>query len=243
MKEYFTFLQRNSGNNQAIITEKTCNLCSVFSSCSYTLDGYSSDIERNTNNSIQHYTSICTQLNDCKYCYVSLTSQLTSSHWFTCCILTFESVRCSSSVNNLIAGRTCVNRHVTLVTTWIFGRCEILYTQNTANTGSLARCNLGSEVLGLDTVSHGDWPLEARWGNCSQWHPCREVEKAKMLGTEDNTTWYSQDKKKKSWFNMAAVFVSLSLPLTLQKFRFHIKRNKETFTLVTKFCGFFLQVL
>ena len=37
----------------------------------------------NTNDSIQHYTFICTLLNGSKYCYVSLTIQLEISHLFT----------------------------------------------------------------------------------------------------------------------------------------------------------------
>ena len=37
----------------------------------------------NTDNSIQHYSFISTQLNGSKYCYVSLTIQLNRSHLFT----------------------------------------------------------------------------------------------------------------------------------------------------------------
>ena len=36
----------------------------------------------NTINSIQHYSFVCTQLNSSKYCYVSLTIQITM--WFVC---------------------------------------------------------------------------------------------------------------------------------------------------------------
>ena len=37
----------------------------------------------NTNNSIQHHSFICTQLKGSKYCYVSLTIQLSIYHLFT----------------------------------------------------------------------------------------------------------------------------------------------------------------
>ena len=37
----------------------------------------------NTNNFIQHFSFICTQLNSSRYCYVSLTIQLNISHFFT----------------------------------------------------------------------------------------------------------------------------------------------------------------
>ena len=38
---------------------------------------------RHINSSIQHYSFVCTQLNGSKYCYVSLTIQLSISHLFT----------------------------------------------------------------------------------------------------------------------------------------------------------------
>ena len=34
----------------------------------------------NTNDAIQHYSFVCTQLNDSNYCYVSLAIQLNISH-------------------------------------------------------------------------------------------------------------------------------------------------------------------
>ena len=37
------------------------------------------------NNSVQYFSFICTQLNDSKYCYVSLTIKLNISHLFAHC--------------------------------------------------------------------------------------------------------------------------------------------------------------
>ena len=52
----------------------------------------------NTNNSIQHYSFVCTQLKGSKYCYVSLAIQLNINYLFT------HTVKWSNSVilNNLI---------------------------------------------------------------------------------------------------------------------------------------------
>ena len=60
----------------------------------------------------------------------------------------------------MIAGGTCVNkrRYVTWVTIGICGRCEIIYTKPTTDTESLEGVSLQSVVLGVDTVSHEDWP-------------------------------------------------------------------------------------
>ena len=44
----------------------------------------------NTNNSIQHYSSLCQQLNGSKYCYVKLTIQLNICHLFTHCSMVKE---------------------------------------------------------------------------------------------------------------------------------------------------------
>ena len=82
-----------------------------------------------------------------------------------CCILAFDRGKCSSSENNVIAGCPCINKqkHATWVTTIICGHCEIVYTQSTVDTGSLAGVSLQSGVLGLDTVSHGEWPPGRPW--------------------------------------------------------------------------------
>ena len=57
-----------------------------------------------------------------------------------CCILTFDRADCSSCLNNVIAGRTCVNKrkYIMWVTTRIRRRWEIIYTRSTADTESLA---------------------------------------------------------------------------------------------------------
>ena len=69
-----------------------------------------------------------------------------------CCILTFDRAGCSNYVNNGIARCTCVNKwkRVNWMTTGIRGRCEIIYTRQTTNKGSLAWYCLQSRFLNLE---------------------------------------------------------------------------------------------
>ena len=89
---------------------------------------------------------------------------------------------CSSWANNVIAGRTSVNRWnwVTWVTTGIRGRCEIIYTRSTVGTVSLTGDSLQSGVLDLDTVNYGDWPQRRSVEQRLAMAASRETEKAKM---------------------------------------------------------------
>ena len=68
-----------------------------------------------------------------------------------CCILTFVGIWCSSCINYVIAGCTCVNKqkHVTWVKTRICGHYEIIYTQLTVDMGSLAEVSHQSGKFGF----------------------------------------------------------------------------------------------
>ena len=71
----------------------------------------------------------------------------------------------------MIVGCICANKwkDIMWMTTRIHEHCKIMYTWPTADMGSLAWVSLQSGVLGLDMVSHRDWPPGARWGNGPQW--------------------------------------------------------------------------
>ena len=117
-------------------------------------------------------------------------------------------------VNNVIAGRTCVNKwkHVTWVTTGTRVRCEIVYTRSTADKGSLAGFSLQSRFLDLDMVGHGDWSLGARWSKGSQWLLAGKQKRQRCKPRK--ITQRGMVKRRSYGSIWQSVFVSLQLPVS-----------------------------
>ena len=132
-----------------------------------------------------------------------------------CCILTFDRAGCSSCVNNVIARYTCVNKweQVLWVTTGIHGCCEIIYAQLTADTGSLAGVSLQSGVLGLDMVSHRDWPPGTQWDNSPQWLLAGKQKRQRCNALKITQRGFV--KRGSYGLIWHSVFVSLRLPVSL----------------------------
>ena len=116
----------------------------------------------------------------------------------------------------MITRRTYVNKrkHVTCLTTGIRGRCEIIYTQPTADTGSLAGVSLQTGVLGLNTVCQGDRPPNAWWGNGPQWSLVGKQKRQRSKVLKITQRMFQRRSYRSIW---QSVFFSLSLSFSFTR--------------------------
>ena len=86
--------------------------------------------------------------------------------------------------------------------------------------------------------SHEECPAGPRAysGSPVEYPQPRSRKSAKLVGFEDNTAWYGQEKKL--WVNMSSLYLSPSIHPSLTHHRsFDSKKNKENYIFIKKCCS------